>query len=444
MRRPLVRRRSESVRRRAVSSTCANDARHPPARARPVVVVYAANPEISTSVPMIGFRIAASMVSQYDAHVVAHRRDRDALLRAIPDATFSFVGAIALGDTIRWVAERLFRGRWGLISILDLPDYAIFDASAYAALLRVTRRWDVSYVLRVNPISFRFPSVLPYLSVPVVTGPHNGGMDWPEGFRHLEAVEADSTGRVRAVGDMLHRFVRDADGYARILVANEQCARTVPETARHNVSIVSENGVAELPRPSPHRGDARRVLFVGRLNPFKATDIALRAVARMPDDVSLTIVGDGTQRENLEILTDELGIRHRVTFVGHIPHEDVGHYYSLAGVFLFPSVRESGGGVVLEAMSYGLPCVVADWGGPAVYTRNAGIQCRVDGPEVLEDDLVDALTCLLQNPSMAKTIGDNSREVIAQKYLWDGKVQEIHEIAVQATGGVTNPVWGGR
>lgn len=400
---------------------------------RPVVVAYSANPEISNSVPLIGYRIAASMASHYNAHVVAHRRDRAALTRGMPHAELTFVGPVRLGTAIRWVAERLFRGRWGLISILDLPDYALFDLSAYLALRKLVRSSGISYVLRVNPVSFRFPSVLPYLPVPVITGPHNGGMDWPEGFRHLEAVEADSTGRVRDLGNALHRTVGDVDRYARILVANEQCARTVPARARHKVSVVSENGVSELREPSPHRGDARRLLFVGRLNPFKATDIGLRAVARLPEDVSLTIVGDGAQRTRLEALAGELGIRDRVTFVGHVPHAQVDRFYSEAGVFLFPSVRESGGGVVLEAMSYGLPCVVSDWGGPPLYTKSTGVHCRVDSPQVLEDDIVYALQDFLKHPEAARAIGDASRNIIAREYLWDKKIRRIHRIAMEST-----------
>jgi glycosyltransferase involved in cell wall biosynthesis len=195
---------------------------------------------------------------------------------------------------------------------------------------------------------------------------------------------------------------------------------------------MSENGVAEVPEPSPFRGDASRLLFVGRLNPFKAADIALRAVSRLPHEVTLTIVGDGTERERLERLATELGIANRVFFVGHVPHSKVGRYYSQAGAFLFPSVRESGGGVVLEAMSYGLPCVVSDWGGPPLYTRDTGVHCRVDNPQVLEDDIVSALRGFLDDPNRARAIGDASRDAVIRDYLWDEKVRRIDQLAFQA------------
>ena len=403
-----------------------------PAAGTPIVVAYAANPEISTSVCLIGYRISAGMIDVADAHVIAHTRDRDAMLRALPADRLTFVGPVKFGNAVRRLAERLFPGRWGLISVLDLPDYLMFDLRAWQAVRRMSRRGPVSYVLRVNPVSFRFPSILPFQDVPVVTGPHNGGLDWPEGFRAVADREGDATGRVRGAGDVLHRIYGDSQRYAAILVANEQCATTVPAVARDRVVIMSENGVAGLGEPAEHRGDVRRLLLVARLNPFKAVDVALRAVARLPEDVTLTIVGDGPEGPPLRALADELGIASRVRFVGHIPHDEVARHYAEAGVFLFPSVRESGGGVVLEAMSYGLPCVVADWGGPAVYTKDVGVQCPVDSPQALEDAVVATLERWLADPTEAREVGDASRAVIAREYVWAGKIERMHELSMAA------------
>ncbi len=396
------------------------------------MVAYVANPEISTSVCLIGYHLARAMAEQTGAHVIVHRRDADAMSRVMPADRLSAVGPRRLGDAVRRLAERLFPGKWGLISLMDYPDYLLFDLSAARVVRRALRRGDVPYVLRINPVSFRFPSVLPYLDVPVLTGPHNGGMEWPVGFAHLGAIEADSTGRVRGVGDVLHRLYGDAPRYARILVATEQCASTVPESAREAIVLVSENGITALPEVAAHRGDARRLLFVGRLNTMKVVDVALRALARMPQEVSLTVVGDGPQRESLERLVDELGIRSRVRFVGHVAHSEVSRYYAQAGVLLFPSVRESGGGVILEAMSFGLPCVVADWGGPRVFTRETGVRCRVDSPQALEDDIVDALSGFLADPAAAVAIGDASRQHVADHYLWSEKVRGIHALGMEA------------
>lgn len=399
----------------------------------PVVVAYVANPEVSTSVCLIGYNVAAGMAASTRATVIAHRRDEDALARSLPVLQLAAVGPRRIGDAVRRGASRLFPGRWGLISLLDLPDYLLFDLNAYLRIRRALRAGqDIPYVLRVNPVSFRFPSLLPYLPVPVLTGPHNGGMEWPQGFAHLAGAKGDATGRVRNVGDILHAVYRDVPRYAAILVATSQAASTVPRSGRDRVVLMSENGVVGLAPPSPHRGDARRLLFVGRLNPMKCVDVALRAVARLPQDVTLTIVGDGPCQAELEALAAELQIADRVTFVGHVPHARVADFYAQSGVLVFPSVRESGGGVVLEAMSHGLPCVVADWGGPPELLGGTGLTCRVDNPHVLEDDIVSAVLQLNRDPAAAAALGSAARAHVGRNYLWGAKVRVLHELGMRA------------
>lgn len=394
-----------------------------------VVVAYSANPQSPASVPLIGYRVAKGLGEITDSVLIAHRRDEAELRAAFPAGRVLFAGSGRFARGLRAVTTRLFPGRWGLISMLDFPDYVLFDAHAYLVARRLLKRRRADYVLRVNPVSFRFPSLLARLKAPVFTGPHNGGMEWPDGFRHLDAKEGTGQ-RFRWVGDAVHKVYGDSRRYAGIFAAHEQCAGTVPVRDRDKVLLVSENAVERLGEPSPHAGDARRLLYVGRLATFKVVDVILKAMARLPEDVTLTVVGEGPEEATLKELAKDLGIDHRVTFLGHRPHAELHRYYGEAGVFVFPSVRESGGGVVLEAMSYGLPCLVAAWGGPLIYTRTTGVHLRVDSPGAIEDDLVAAVERLLKDPAEGRRIGAAARQVVADEYLWAGKVARLNEHAL--------------
>lgn len=394
-----------------------------------LVVAYSANPSAAASVPLIGFRVAEQMRRLTSTVIIVHRRDAAELQQALPDVRVIGAGSARLAAALRAVTTRLFSGKWGIISMLDLPDYLLFDLHAFLIARGVLMRRRVDYALRVNPVSFRFPSLLPRLKVPVYTGPHNGGMQWPPGFRHLDAREKTGE-RLRWVGDTIHRLFGDSSRYAGIFAAHVQCAQTVPPRDRVRVTLMPENAVERLWPVSPHAGDARRLLFVGRLATFKAVDIAVRALARLPADVHLTIVGDGPERQPLEQLVGQLNLTERVNFVGHRPHAEVARFYAHGGVFVFPSVRESGGGVVLEAMSHGLPCLVAAWGGPMIYTQEAGVTLRVDSPHALEDDLVAAIQRFLDDPAQARRIGELSRDVVRRDYLWSDKITRMHAIAM--------------
>lgn len=109
--------------------------------------------------------------------------------------------------------------------------------------------------------------------------------------------------------------------------------------------------------------DAPLVLFVGRLITIKGVDHLIRAMRNMAEtqpSARLIVVGDGQERALLQALAQGAGLADRVTFAGERPHEDVIRFMRAADVFVLPSLVESFGIVLLEAMSCGLPVVASN------------------------------------------------------------------------------------
>ncbi|MGH2520405.1 MAG: glycosyltransferase family 4 protein, partial [Chloroflexota bacterium] len=132
------------------------------------------------------------------------------------------------------------------------------------------------------------------------------------------------------------------------------------------------NGVAQLGRTVPPAHP--RLLFVGRLEPVKGLDQLLRALpailARQPQ-ARLTVVGDGSQRPELEQLASALGVRQRVTFTGHVPRAEVAAYYRESSLLVMPGIWPEPFGLVgLEAMSAGRPVVASHAGGTAEWLQD--------------------------------------------------------------------------
>ena len=113
------------------------------------------------------------------------------------------------------------------------------------------------------------------------------------------------------------------------------------------------------------------LLFVGRIQPLKGADLAVRALAELPDHARGARGrrgperprGRGRARPRSTTLVDELGLTSRVRFVPPQPHEQLAHYYQAADVCVVPSRSESFGLVALEAAACGTPVVASNVGG---------------------------------------------------------------------------------
>lgn len=119
--------------------------------------------------------------------------------------------------------------------------------------------------------------------------------------------------------------------------------------------------------------EQRILLYTGRLAREKNLDTLFEAAAvlfRQDSSLRLWLVGDGPFREECRGMTRRLAIGDRVRFVGFVPRDEVNRYYAAADLFVFPSMTETQGLVVLEAMNYGLPAIAVGGGGASENIEN--------------------------------------------------------------------------
>ena len=148
--------------------------------------------------------------------------------------------------------------------------------------------------------------------------------------------------------------------------------------------------------PAPRRGGARpaRLLTVGALAEKKGHVHLLDAMARMRGsvDARLEVVGDGELRGQLEARAAELGLGDRVRFLGERPKEEVARLMREADLFVLPSLHETFGCVLIEAMASGLPAVAARVGGvPEVLDPAAGTLVAPSDPDALARAIEESL-----------------------------------------------------
>ncbi len=168
------------------------------------------------------------------------------------------------------------------------------------------------------------------------------------------------------------------------------------------------------------------LISVSRLSRRKGLDYLLRAVAALGDGVKLIMVGDGVERESLTKLSDELGIRDRVVFVGKVPNEKLLDYYNLADIFVLPSLHEGMGIVFLEAMACGLPVVTTNIGGMVDFVKDGKTGLLVDPKNA--EQLSDALSKLITDKKLRGRIAKSGERLVRTEYTWGEAAKRYLEV----------------
>jgi len=303
------------------------------------------------------------------------------------------------------------------------------------------RRGEFDVVHRITPLSPTLASPMAKWSpVPFILGPVNGGLGWPPGFYAELKREREWLTYVRKIHTALPYYRVTYRKSAAILAGFQHTIDKLPAEARPRIFNCSDVGYEEQPdddrfeRPA---SDQMTVLFAGRLVPYKCPDVLVKAFAesQILRKHRLVIVGDGPDWQLLKNLIVENHLEDCVELTGHLPHAEVMNRMKQADVFGFPSIRELGAGVVIEAMGMGLPCVLADYGSPGVYGRGGrGITVPVTGKRALIAGYVRALESLALNLEKRAQLGTAAQSYARTFHTWDAKARKIVEVYEWALG----------
>jgi glycosyltransferase involved in cell wall biosynthesis len=170
-------------------------------------------------------------------------------------------------------------------------------------------------------------------------------------------------------------------------------------------------------------GTAKVLLILARLQPAKAIDVAIRAMANVKDTV-LWIAGDGPEEKALKRLVGDLQLEPRVRFLGW--RDDRSALLRAADICLVPSRHEPFGNVVVNAWAHGTPLIAAASQGPAFLVRDGedGLVVPVDAP----DALAEAVNRLLNDPGLAQRLVDGGRRRTAAEFSQSAVIARYREV----------------
>ncbi len=394
---------------------------------------------------MVGYKFYQAISKFADVTLVTHERNKTPLSKLKEHKNITYIAESDLTKKyFSMVVNTLTmkgKNNWPLANVLGYPVYAEFNHKVYETFKERIQRGDYDLVHAITPMQPRSPFkvVKAGTRTPVIIGPVNGGVPFPAGFEEIAKQEYAYLNFFRAVGRaLIPGYVETYKKADKILAGSTYTLNLVKDMfgiPDSRIELFYENGIANSFLTDTKKittGSKINLLFVARLVPYKCADILIEAVSRLEQSVQekvhLTIVGDGQERSSLEAQVRELNLGKKVKFAGWVGQEEIVEYYRQADIFCFPSIREFGGAVVMEAMACGLPCIVPNNGGIGEYvTEETGFRIEPNSREYLTQELTNKIKVLVEDDELRQRMSAKSMEK-AKEFEWDRKAEKIVEI----------------
>lgn len=391
-----------------------------------LVSAYACRPG-EGSEPGVGWHTVRELSKYYHIWVLTRQNNRPAIEAALqrhPMPRLQFVYC----EPPRFI-QQLNRNQ----RIVHLH-YYLWQLRAYLVARQLHRSIGFDVVHHLTYVRYSSPSFLALLPAPFIWGPVGGGETAPRTFWPTLGPQGK---RYEIARTLAHRL-GELDPFTHLTARRSVLSRaTTGETAQRlrrlgakRIELYSESGlhaddIARLGQCPPPPSPPLRLRFISmaRLLHWKGLHLGLQAFARanLPH-AAYWIVGDGAERERLEVLAEALGIASQIKFFGRLSRDDTLQKLGASHVLVHPSLHDSGGWVCLEAMAAGRPVICLDLGGPAVQvTPETGVVIPAHTPEQAVRDIADAMHRLAASPALREHMGKAGQQRVREQFTWEVK-----------------------
>lgn len=294
-------------------------------------------------------------------------------------------------------------------------------------------RFDVIHHVTMN--DYRIPSELyKAKGAKVIWGPMGGAQVTPKPLKVYEKNQMVASFRefVNKSCSWNPFYKKALRSYYKIYCINIETQKQISCIVGKDVPLMPELALRDEYKNLPIRkgkNDILKIVFVGRLIGKKGIAFLVDALSLMPTDMDweLLIFGDGDDRALIEKQIADSGIGKKVKLMGNRPLNQIAEAYQQADVFVLPSLRETSGNVLLEAMAYAVPIVAFDTSFCRLL-KEVGCGVFINTEQALDnikEDYCKAIVTLGQDKELAKQMGLNGYKYVNSKLTWDEKYRII-------------------
>ena len=393
-----------------------------------------AKPGFTGGEDVLGWNLLQQIARFHEVWAITHAEDRSSIEQTLAERSISSIHFHYVGLP-SWIRPLLkFQGGHQLY-------YYLWQIKAYFSARRLHRQigFDLfHHITYANDWMVSFIGAL--LPIPYVRGPGGGAHQTPKCLEKEYPLGGRLWEKIRARGQWLFRhdpfFIRGQSRAIAILLCNWESVSKVPKKWSHKAHLFPVSGISSedlsLTACVRARHQQFSVVMAGSLIRIKGFGLAIKAFKLFADrhmESRLIIAGSGPEEPRLRDLIRRAQLEDNVELLGAIPRENLLCKMASSDVILFPSLRDGGGTVVIEAMSAAKPVVCLDIGGPGLHiTEACGIKVTPGSPPDTIHDLAEALERLYLDEGLRLELGEAARERVEQMYHWDRLGERLMKI----------------
>jgi glycosyltransferase involved in cell wall biosynthesis len=413
-----------------------------------LISAIACNPYLGSE-NYFGWAAVKCLAQDHELWVITGSRNRPDLARAEAEGLVpSNVRFVYAGDFKAWHPHPL------LARLQNWKEYLHFarDSLAVAQGLQQTEKFDV--VQHVTFSTWRVASPMWQLGIPFVFGPICGDEPFPFRLFPLLSPVSAAFELSRKISNVVSRYspgVRRSIRRAAHIFAITQEAEQLTKTLRGSGEGISQLSpgfysaarVAEFSRfvPEKNVNGVLRLYAAGNLGGQKCVALAFRALSRVKQkgvDFRYHLGASGPEVAHLKKLVARMDLNKEVIFGGTMSRGDYQRELGNTHVYLLPSMRETVGLTMMEAMLAGCVPIVADNGGPRIaVTEDCGYKITVSTPNRMAEEIANIVVTIDRDRKIISEKGAKASSRIATRFTEDNYRRTVNVVyaSVKACGG---------
>ena len=305
--------------------------------------------------------------------------------------------------------------------------YQIWQKKAYSTIKKIGVKIDVVHVFSLS--DFRQPGKWCELNGAYsILGPVGGGQICPSALKSYDDRSGTIRGMINATCKWNLLYKHKVNKYSKIYACNEETKKYF-NNAKILVDVPLNDKLRNL-KIEKRENEIPKILFMGRLINKKGLLLLLDSLQYIESEIQyhIYIYGEGEQKELIKSKIVEKGLENKVFVMGKVPYEQISEVYRQSDIFVLPSLRESGGSVLIEAMAHKLPIVALRMSLSAILDKKeCGLFVNVKSEkEKILKEFAYNITTLIKNSELREYYGENGYVFVNSELTWDVMMNEVY------------------